>query len=104
MTPFPFAILTPAGPAFSGEALFVGACSIEGSLGVLARHAPMIVTCPAGAVRVQRADGWLCFDTSAAILRTDGRAAVVLAARAEPAADEAAALQAARDWERREAP
>jgi F-type H+-transporting ATPase subunit epsilon len=99
MTPFPLQILTPAGPVFDGPALFVGARSTEGALGVLARHAPMVAACPAGAVRVQRAEGWAYFAVSPAILRTDGRGAVVLAARAEPADGEAAAIRAAREWE-----
>ena len=102
MTSFPFSILTPAGALAQGDALFVGARSVEGALGVLARHAPMVAASPSGVVRVQRADGWIYYATSAAILHTDGRGAVVLAGRAEARADEPSALRTARDWERQQ--
>ena len=92
MTPFPFVIQTPTGPLGAGDALFVGVRAEGGSLGVLARHAPMIAACPPGVVRVQRAAGWSYYATSEAILRTDGHDTVVLTGRAEEAPDEVAAL------------
>ena len=102
MTPFPFSILTPAGALMTGEAVFVGVRSVEGALGVLAKHAPMIAACPPGVVRVQREDGWNYYATGAAILSTDGTKVVVLADRAEAMADEAKALQTAKDWQAEE--
>ena len=102
MTPFPFSILTPAGALLEGEAVFVGMRSVEGALGVLAKHAPMVVACPPGVVRVQREDGWSYFATSAAILTTDGCKVVVLAGRAEEANDEFAAQRTALDWQQEE--
>ena len=102
MTPFPFSILTPAGALMNGEAVFVGVRSVEGALGVLAQHAPMVAACPPGVVRVQCPDGWNYYATGAAILSTDGRKVVVLADRAEPADDEFSALRTAQDWQREE--
>lgn len=102
MTPFPFSLLTPSGPLLEEEAVFVGVRSIEGSLGVLARHAPMVAACPPGVVRVQRAAGWSYFATTGAILSTDGHKVVVLTDRAEAVKDEAAALQTVRHWHREE--
>jgi len=99
MTPFPFSILTPAGALLNGEAVFVGARSVEGALGVLAQHAPLVAACPPGVVRVQCADGWNYFATGAAILSTDGRKVVVLTDRAESAKDEASAQQTVRGWQ-----
>jgi F-type H+-transporting ATPase subunit epsilon len=94
-TPFPFSILTPGGAVLDGEAVFVGVRSVEGSLGVLARHAPMVAACPPGVVRVQQADKWRYFATTAALLTTDGDKVVVLAGRAEAADDEPAARRRA---------
>ena len=102
MTPFPFSILTPAGALLSGEAVFVGMRSVEGALGVMAKHAPMIAACPPGVVRVQREDGWSYYATGAAILKTDGTKVVVLADRAEVADDEPSALRTAQDWQKKE--
>ena len=103
MTPFPFSILTPAGALLDGDAIFVGVRSVEGALGVLARHAPMVAACPPGVVRVQQADKWCYYATSPAILSTDGKKVVVLAGRAELADDEFSALRRAQDWMQTEA-
>ena len=99
-TPFPFSILTPAGALTAEEAVFVGVRSVEGSLGVLARHAPMVAACPPGVVRVQRPDGWHFYATSACLLTTDGHNVAVLAGRAIEATDESAALRTSQDWVR----
>ncbi len=103
MTPFPFSILTPAGALMNGEAVFVGVRSVEGALGVLAKHAPLIAACPPGVVRVQREDGWTFFATGAAVLTTDGSKVVVLADRAEAADDEFSAQRTVQDWKTEEA-
>ena len=103
MTPFPFSILTPAGALMSGEAVFVGVRSVEGAMGVMAQHAPMVAACPPGVVRVQRPDGWSFFATSAAILSTDGRKVAVLASRVEQADDEPSAQRTAQEWQQLDA-
>ncbi len=100
MTPFPFSVLTPAGALTTGEALFVGVRSVEGALGVLAKHAPMVAACPPGAVRVQNADGWTYYATADALLSTDGKTVSILTGRAEVASDEAAAIALAAEWQR----
>ena len=101
-TPFPFSLLTPGGALLTGEAVFVGVRSVEGALGVLAQHAPMVVACPPGVVRVQRADGWNYFATSSAILSTDGKKVVVLTDHAELAKDEITARHTAQTWQAEE--
>ncbi len=103
MSPFPFSILTPAGALLNGNVVFVGVRSIEGALGVLAKHAPMVAACPPGVVRVQQEDGWKFFATSDVILSADGHKVVALAGRAEEAKDEAAALRAVQLWQEQEA-
>jgi F-type H+-transporting ATPase subunit epsilon len=99
MTAFPFSLLTPAGALLNEAAVFVGVRSVEGSLGVLARHAPMVAACPPGVVRVQRDSGWSYYATTAAILTTDGHKVVVLTDRAESASDEITALATVRLWQ-----
>jgi len=97
-TPFPFSILTPMGPLAQNEVLFVGVRSVEGSLGVLANHAPMVAACPPGVVRVQHSDGWHFYATTACLLTTDGKNVDVLAGRAEEQQDELSALRTAQEW------
>jgi F-type H+-transporting ATPase subunit epsilon len=99
MTPFPFSLLTPSGALLNEEAVFVGLRSIEGSFGILARHAPIVAACPPGVVRVQRASGWSYYATTSAILSTDGHKVVVLTDRAENAQDEITARQIAQQWQ-----
>ena len=100
MTPFPFSVLTPAGALTTGEALFLGVRSVEGALGVLAKHAPMVAACPPGVVRVQRDTGWTYFATADALLTTDCTTASILTGRAQESADEASSLELAAAWQR----
>ena len=57
---FPLTILTPAGPAFKGDADAISITATDGSMGVLANHAPMIaaVTEGAGKITVNGKDTW----------------------------------------------
>ena len=71
---FPFRILTPGGTIVGGDV---------GSLGVMARHAPMVAACPAGLVRIQQEGGWVAFKTDDAVLTTDGTQATLLTAHAQ---------------------
>jgi len=52
-TRFHVDILTPDKTLFSGEATYVGLPGVDGSLGVLAGHAPLITTLKAGEVTVR---------------------------------------------------
>ena len=52
-TRFHVDILTPDRTLFSGEATYVGLPGVDGSLGVLAGHAPLITTLKAGEVTVR---------------------------------------------------
>ena len=100
MTPFAFSILTPSGTRTFDDAVFVGVRTVEGALGVLAKHAPMIAACPAGVVRVQNAEGWNYFAASAGILTTDGTLVSMLSGYAEPADSEDAARATVESWQR----
>ncbi len=83
MTTFPFRILTPGGTIVGGDVSQVQVRTQFGSLGVMARHAPMVAACPAGVVRIQHDGVWVEFKTDDAILTTDGTRAVLLTAHAQ---------------------
>lgn len=50
-------IVTPEREVWSGDATMVGARGIEGEVGILAGHAPLLVRLSIGVVRIQTADG-----------------------------------------------
>jgi F0F1-type ATP synthase epsilon subunit len=78
MPAFQFSIQTPGGTVVSGAVTPVEVRPNVGSLGVLARHQPMVAACPAGVVRIQQDGAWVRFKTEAAILTTDGEKATLL--------------------------
>ena len=49
---FDFALVTPDGPAYDGEAEMIVVPGAAGEIGVLARHAPLVATLKAGSTRV----------------------------------------------------
>ncbi len=49
---FDLSLVTPAGPAFEGEAELLIVPGAAGEIGVLARHAPLVATLKAGSTRV----------------------------------------------------
>lgn len=78
MTTFPFSILTPSGTIVSGDVTQIEVRTYVGSLGILAKHEPIVAACPAGVVRIQQEGAWLHFKTEACILTTDGAQATLL--------------------------
>lgn len=50
-------ILTPDGSAFEGDATFVEAHALDGRLGILSGHAPLITALGNGPLRIRTADG-----------------------------------------------
>jgi len=50
-------IISPDASIFSGEAQYVGVPGIDGSLGILNNHAPLITTLAKGDVLVRKEDG-----------------------------------------------
>jgi F-type H+-transporting ATPase subunit epsilon len=49
---FDFALVTPDGSAFEGEAEMIVVPGAAGEIGVLARHAPLVATLKAGSTRI----------------------------------------------------
>ncbi len=83
MTTFPFSILTPGGTIVSGDVTLVEVRTYVGSLGVMAKHEPMVAVCPPGIVRIQQDGVWVRFKTDECILNTDGEKATVLTSHAQ---------------------
>lgn len=50
-------VLTPEGRAYEGEATFVEAQAVDGRVGILPRHAPLLTALGQGPLRVRTADG-----------------------------------------------
>ena len=50
-------VVTPEREVWSGEARMVIARGVEGEVGILAGHAPLLVRLAIGALRIQKADG-----------------------------------------------
>lgn len=103
-TPFPFRLLTPAGPLFSGEAECVVAPGALGELGVQARHIPMLAAVRPGLIEVRQANRTSWFLVGDCLLRTDGRECLLLADLAEAVPDAASGLERIRrlGWDRNE--
>jgi F-type H+-transporting ATPase subunit epsilon len=59
-------VVTPEREVWSGEASMVIARGVEGEVGILAGHAPLLVRLAIGALRIQRDDGELLFRLSTA--------------------------------------
>jgi len=83
MTTFPFSILTPGGTIVSGDVTQVEVHSYMGSLGVLAKHEPMVAVCPPGIVRIEQDGVWVRFKSEEFILTTDGKKTTVLTSHAK---------------------
>ena len=83
MTTFPFSILTPSGTIVSGDVTQIEVRTYVGSLGILAKHEPIVAACPAGVVRIQQEGVWVRFKTEACILSTDGEKATLLTSFAQ---------------------
>jgi F-type H+-transporting ATPase subunit epsilon len=85
MATFDCQIVTPEGPAFEGEAEMIVVPGVEGELGVLARHAPLIAMLKPGQIRVRTdASNWQAFATSDGYFSVQNDRAIVLVEHAAP--------------------
>ncbi len=97
-------IVTPSGPAYQGPAEMVVVPGVEGELGVLARHAPLMARLKPGEVRVRTdATSWTHYMTSGGYFQVQRDVALVLVenAVASDDIDQAAAEADAADARRR---
>ena len=84
--PLKLAITTPEGLVHQGEASFVVVPALDGELGILPRHAPLIGQLGVGELRVRPASGKSeeRFFLSGGFLQVLNDQVLVLATRAEP--------------------
>ena len=55
--PFQLDVVSPDGPVWSGEAELVVARTVEGEIGIMADHEPLMAGLATGAVEITHADG-----------------------------------------------
>lgn len=96
-------ILTPEGPVHEGVATIVIAPSVEGEIGILPRHAPVLAALQVGDTRLTQVDETtLVFATTEGYMAVEEDSVLILVEQAENAADidrerAQAALQRAQD-------
>ncbi len=84
MATFPLELVTPERLLFSEEVQAIRAPGVEGSLGVLAGHAPLLTELITGLIKVTRADGSEAFiATSGGFLQVNKEKVIILADTAE---------------------
>lgn len=79
-------LVTPAGLVFEGDVEMVVVPAVTGELGILTRHAPMVVQLAIGRLRALTADGtWLVFAVAEGFVKVQFNKVIVLADAAEEA-------------------
>lgn len=87
-TTFEVEVLTPEGEVFRGEAVQLSTRTVEGEVGILANHVPILAGLRPTTLRLQLADGErLEFAQAHGILQMYANQAEVLVEEALPAAD-----------------
>lgn len=82
---YPFKITTMLGVAFEGTIESVTAPAVEGQVGILAGHAPMICATRAGKITVREAGGReMTFEVDEGTLEVKESSAVLLTGYANP--------------------
>ena len=95
-----FQVLTPGGPVFHGEVEHAGLCGVDGELGVMAGHAPMLVGCRAGCIRLRISEHETrVLAAAAGLLSIGAEGAALLTMRAEAVPDEWAGRRLVATWE-----
>jgi F0F1-type ATP synthase epsilon subunit len=80
---FSFRILTPGGELVQGDITQIHVRSHLGSLGVMAKHEPLVAACPAGIIRIQQDGVWVRFKSEAFLLKMDGTSVTILTSFAQ---------------------
>ncbi|HJZ62009.1 MAG TPA: ATP synthase F1 subunit epsilon [Miltoncostaeaceae bacterium] len=79
-------VLTPEGPVYEGDAAMVIAPSVEGEVGILPRHAPLIADLRIGETRIRLLDDQVrAYATTEGYLSVEDDQVLVLVEHAEPA-------------------
>ncbi len=72
-------IITPDKELFKGEASYVGVPGVDGSMGFLENHAPLITVLKAGEVRVKTEGGERSFPVKGGVVEVMNNTVLVLA-------------------------
>lgn len=84
---FTLEIVTPTRLVYSGEARHVRIPGVEGSFGVLDRHAPFLTALQIGGIKVESSKGTRSFATSGGIVEVLPHAVTILAETADEAGE-----------------
>jgi F-type H+-transporting ATPase subunit epsilon len=88
MQPYPFYMLTPEKILYQEEIVSLVAPGLEGYLGVMANHAPMVAMLKAGEVKITDANGQTAFFAlSGGVLEVEKEEVILLADAAEKVKD-----------------
>ncbi len=72
-------IITPDKELFKGEATYVGVPGVDGGMGFLEDHAPLITVLKAGDVKVRTAEGERSFPVKGGVVEVSRNTVLVLA-------------------------
>lgn len=72
-------IITPDAQLFKGEASYVGVPGVDGSMGFLNNHAPLITVLKAGEVKVRTEQGEETFAVNGGVVEVSNNTVLVLA-------------------------
>ncbi len=72
-------IITPDKELFKGEASYVGVPGVDGSMGFLNNHAPLITVLRAGEVKVKTDTGEQLFPVKGGVVEVSNNTVIVLA-------------------------
>ena len=72
-------IITPDKRIFQGEASYVGVPGVDGGMGFLDNHAPLITVLKAGEVLVKTAEGEKTFEVKGGVVEVIDNTVIVLA-------------------------
>jgi F-type H+-transporting ATPase subunit epsilon len=72
-------IITPDKELFKGEARYVGVPGVDGSMGFLENHAPLITVLKAGEVKVRTESGEQRFAVNGGVVEVSNNTVLVLA-------------------------
>ena len=78
MNTFPLKILTPDGIALSADVTQITVRTYEGTLGIMAKHEPLLAACPQGVIRVEKDGAWTTYESASFTLNADGNTVTVL--------------------------
>jgi len=84
MNAFTLKILTPEGEAVSVDVTQISVRTHDGTLGIMAKHEPLIASCPQGTIRIQKDGAWTAYESEPFILNMDGTTVTILSVSVKP--------------------